>query len=181
MKKFIAVIILACMIGCIWVGFNIRRKVDSHYTTETRYMIASNTESYIAKLNPKIDPAIRKMIADQIDIECIDKNIPPEIVVSLIYRESEFKPWAISKDKAGRPLAHGLMQINPRAHNLKQYSENDLCRIDVNIREGCRILRGYIDTSENMKQALGRYVGSQEFKSYQRDILSTSAELFAMK
>jgi hypothetical protein len=180
MKKVLAVIVLAMMVGCAWAGFQVRQKVNSWEVDEEKYVVASNTVAYISKLNPRIDPSIVKIIADRIDVECLEQGIPPEIVVALINRESGFKPWAVSVDKAGKPLAFGLMQINPRAHNFHSIAQNDLCRIDINIREGCRILKGYMGTSENIKQALGKYVGSGKFVSYQRDILSTSAELFAM-
>jgi hypothetical protein len=172
------------MAGSVYVGFNIRKKVDSREVISTEWVVVSKTEDYIKIINPRIDPDIRKLIAKAVDEECVEFDLDPEVVVSLIQRESEFKPWAVSTDKkTGLPIAYGLMQIHYKVHTdvNSKYTINQICEIRNNIHEGCRILKGYITSTGDMNVALGKYVNSQGFSSYKKDILSQAAVLYAMR
>lgn len=82
-------------------------------------------------------------------------RLPPDLVLALIEVESRFDRWAVSP--AG---AVGLMQVMPfwpRELGL----QNQLVRIEPNIRMGCAILRFYLRVeNRNWSRALARYNGS---------------------
>jgi soluble lytic murein transglycosylase-like protein len=82
-------------------------------------------------------------------------RLPPDLVLALIEVESRFDRWAVSP--AG---AVGLMQVMPfwpRELGL----QNQLVRVEPNIRMGCEILRFYLRAeNRNWSRALARYNGS---------------------
>jgi hypothetical protein len=183
MKKFTFVVVaLGILCLCGFISTKIERKTKETEVIETRYVLDSQTANYISRLKPNMDPAIAQIIARAIDKECAEFNLDPEIVVSLIARESSFVPWAMSM-KNKKPCSYGLMMVYPGAHpDIKaKYTTAELCTISVNVHEGCRILASYRAISQSMDEALGRYVGSQGFKSYKRDILANAAELYASR
>jgi soluble lytic murein transglycosylase-like protein len=82
-------------------------------------------------------------------------QLPPDLVLALIEVESRFDPWAVSP--AG---AVGLMQVMP-FWPRELGVQNQLVRIESNIRMGCEILRFYLRAeNRNWTRALARYNGS---------------------
>jgi len=142
------------------------------------YVLDTRTAEYIRYLRPDIDPGMVELIAQAVDMACLEHGLDTELVVALIARESSFLPWAKSKADCV-----GLMQINPRAHRdkCKGFSGVELYHIPVNVGIGCAILREYMDRSKSLDEALGRYMGCQGAVSYKRDILATAAELYARR
>ena len=180
--EIIAFVVLVSFISISLV----HKHMVSKEKARSQYVIpVSKTPIYIEKMNPRIDPAIRKLISDAVDEGCKTYNLDPEMVVSLIHRESQFKPWAMSFDeKTKKPIAYGLMQIHYKVHDDIQarYSINQICEIRTNVLEGCRILHQYIASANgDINIALGRYVNSQGFTSYKKDILSQAAIFYAMR
>lgn len=181
----IVCIIVSLMIlcGAVW-GYS-KVKGDGDDKSEATYVVDSRTAKYIDVLKPGIDPSIRDRIANAIDSESFNLGIPPELICSLIKSESNFRPDAISyvtKGRQKKPCAYGLMQVNPDAHPEIhwQYSLSDLCNIETNIHEGCRLLKIELNRSSTHHEALGRYVGSQAWKDYKIEILSNTSKLYAM-
>jgi len=83
-------------------------------------------------------------------------DLPVSALVAVMETESEFKPTAVSKRGA-----RGLMQVNP-AIWAKPFNvtKSDLHDIDTGIDIGSKILRIYLDESDqDMKKALYKYVG----------------------
>jgi soluble lytic murein transglycosylase-like protein len=81
--------------------------------------------------------------------------LPPDLVLAMIDVESRFDPWAVSP--AG---AVGLMQVMP-FWPRQLGVQNQLVRIEPNIRMGCQILRFYLREEHlNWARALARYNGS---------------------
>jgi|GEM_PF-1761805 len=167
---FIGILVAGALYG--------QRLYSAGQDEQATYAPASCTESYIEILRPDIDPNIRAIIAESIDRWCLEYDLPQEIVVSLIARESSFLPWAKS-----RKDCLGLMQINPKAHpeKVRGYSAAELYHIDINVKIGCLILQQYLRASNSLGDALGRYVGSQGMKEYKRDIMSMAAELYSYR
>src|ERR1700730_15030961 len=87
--------------------------------------------------------------------------LPPDLVLALIEVESRFDPWAVSP--AG---AVGLMQVMPFwPRGLRV--QNQLVRVESNIRMGCEILRFYLRAeNHNWSRALARYNGSVGRSTY---------------
>ena len=138
----------------------------------------------IDALKTGIEPAMKARIAAIVDTECRDQGVPVELVLSLIARESEFKPDAVSKKNGGN-CAYGLMQVNPgtAAHPklLWQYSLTQLMEPEINVHEGVKILKEYLGRSKTTAEALGRYCGSQGagMSEYKLTILSNTVRLMS--
>jgi soluble lytic murein transglycosylase-like protein len=82
-------------------------------------------------------------------------QLPPDLVLALIEVESRFDRWAVSS--AG---AVGLMQVMP-FWPRQLGVQNQLVRVEPNIRMGCEILRYYLRVeNRNWSRALARYNGS---------------------
>ncbi|GAC1303735.1 MAG: lytic transglycosylase domain-containing protein [Steroidobacteraceae bacterium] len=82
-------------------------------------------------------------------------QLPPDLLLALIEVESRFDRWAVSP--AG---AVGLMQVMP-FWPRQLGVQNQLVRVEPNIRMGCEILRYYLRAeNRNWPRALARYNGS---------------------
>ena len=140
------------------------------------------TEQMIDALKP-IAPELRARIAAIVDTECRSQGVPVELVLSLIARESGFRPDAVSK-KDGGNCAYGLMQVNPgtAAHPklLWQYSLTQLMEPEINVHEGVKILKEYLGRSKTTAEALGRYCGAiSGMSEYKLTILSNTVRLMS--
>ncbi len=123
----------------------------------------------IQRLKPLLDPSIVHEIDKAIMKYSAWYKIPPELVVHVMKRESNFNTRAFS------PVgAVGLMQIFPKWHLDKMEEmgilHEEVYHIDNNIRLGCWILREYIDSTGTIDKALTKYVGGKHDR-YIRDIL----------
>ncbi len=134
-------------------------------------------ERRIEELQPRLDPTVRAKIARAVLRESAQFGLSPSLVLHLIYRETlpAFNP--MSRSKSG---AVGLMQIMFDVHKksisgLEELGKEGLYAIDENVHYGCWILRGYIDKSKSLEEALKRYVGGDHDR-YVRDIFRAMAE-----
>lgn len=83
-------------------------------------------------------------------------ELPPELVLAVIDVESRFDKFAISH--AG---ALGLMQIMPFWLDEIGRPDDNLFRIETNLRYGCAILKHYLERENgDLGKALARYNGS---------------------
>jgi soluble lytic murein transglycosylase len=88
-----------------------------------------------------------------------EKDVPPDLIAAVIYRESKFR------DQTSSAGARGLMQITPetavhiaREHQGDEFETDDLSDPDINIRYGTRYLRDLLDRYEgNQVAALAAY------------------------
>ena len=88
-------------------------------------------------------------------------QLPPDLVLALIEVESRFDAYAVSP--AG---AVGLMQVMP-FWPRQLGVQNQLVRVEPNIRMGCEILRYYLRVeNRNWSRALARYNGSVGRNTY---------------
>jgi len=88
-------------------------------------------------------------------------QLPPDLVLALIEVESRFDRWAVSP--AG---AVGLMQVMP-FWPRQLGVQNQLVKVEPNIRMGCEILRYYLRVeNRNWPRALARYNGSVGRNTY---------------
>lgn len=98
----------------------------------------------------------RKAFLTTVYYEAIRAGLDPELVLSIIQIESNFKKYAISS--AG---ALGYMQVMPFWVGVIGTPEHNLFHLRVNLRYGCTILRHYLDLEQgDYFRALGRYNGS---------------------
>jgi LysM repeat protein len=116
-----------------------------------------NIKNYILTYYRTVAP----IIAEETAIHIIEKsnahNVPFVAVVAVTEVESHFNPFAISKKGA-----RGSMQVMPRywVKEFKLPNKYALHDIETNIDCGVRVLRQYLDdTDNNMRKALYKYVG----------------------
>jgi soluble lytic murein transglycosylase-like protein len=102
------------------------------------------------------DPEERVEILKLAHAEASKAELPPELVLAVIDVESNFDRFALSH--AG---ARGLMQVMPFWLDELGRPDDNLFRIDTNLRYGCTILRFYMDREKgDLIKALARYNGS---------------------
>ena len=102
------------------------------------------------------DPKERMEILKNVHREASRAALEPELVLSVIQVESNFKPFAISSVGA-----RGLMQIMPFWLKEIGHPNDNLFNIQTNLRFGCTILSYYLKIEKgNLFRALGRYNGS---------------------
>ncbi len=142
------------------------------------YYEFTNTEKIsasIGRLNPKVDPIMREIYAENIVKMAHKYGFPPQLIVSIIHRESSFNPTAVSSVDC-----LGLMQIHPvHVDKFKKLgiTLEEVPHINHNIQLGCMILREYLDGKKgNIKEALLRYVGGNH-QSYVTDILNMTTNM----
>ena len=108
------------------------------------------------------DPDERMEILTRVHYEAARVELPPELILAVIDVESNFDRYAISV--AG---ALGLMQVMPFWKDEIGRPDDNLNRIDTNLRYGCTILRFYLDKEDgDLRKALGRYNGSLGKRKY---------------
>lgn len=113
------------------------------------------------------DPDKRIEILTRVHYEASRAELPPELVLAVIEVESNFDPYAISV--AG---ALGLMQVMPFWKDEIGRPDDNLIRIDTNLRYGCTILKFYLDKENgDLRRALGRYNGSLGQRKYPNKVI----------
>ncbi|MDH3806357.1 MAG: transglycosylase SLT domain-containing protein [Gammaproteobacteria bacterium] len=113
------------------------------------------------------DPDERIEILTRIHYEASRVELPPELVLAVIEVESNFDPYAISV--AG---ALGLMQVMPFWREEIGRPNDNLIRVDTNLRYGCTILKFYLDKENgDLRRALGRYNGSLGKRKYPNKVI----------
>ncbi|WP_047013440.1 lytic transglycosylase domain-containing protein [Spongiibacter sp. IMCC21906] len=95
-------------------------------------------------------------------------KLDPELVLALIEVESNFDRFAVSS--AG---AQGLMQVMPFWKAEIGRSDDNLSKVETNLRYGCQILQFYINKEKGgLFRALARYNGSLGKSWYPERVLS---------
>ena len=113
------------------------------------------------------DPKERMEILTRVHYEAARVDLPPELILAVIDVESNFDRYAISV--AG---ALGLMQVMPFWKDEIGRPDDNLNRIDTNLRYGCTILRYYLDKENgDLRRALGRYNGSLGKRKYPNKVV----------
>lgn len=113
------------------------------------------------------DPDERIRILTRVHYEASRADLAPELVLALIEVESNFDTYAVSR--AG---ALGLMQIMPFWKKEIGRPDDNLIRLDTNLRYGCTILKFYLDKEKgDLRRALGRYNGSLGRRKYPNKVI----------
>jgi soluble lytic murein transglycosylase-like protein len=108
------------------------------------------------------DPDERIELLTRVHYEASRAELPPELVLAVIEVESNFDRYAISV--AG---ALGLMQVMPFWREEIGRPDDNLIRVDTNLRYGCTILKFYLGKEKgDLRRALGRYNGSLGKREY---------------
>lgn len=118
------------------------------------------------------DPGERMRILTRVHYESSIAGLEPELVLAVIEVESNFDTYAISV--AG---ALGLMQVMPFWKDEIGRPDDNLIRLETNLRYGCTILKYYLDKEGgDLRRALGRYNGSLGHRKYPNKVIDKLSE-----
>lgn len=113
------------------------------------------------------DPDERMRILTRVHYEASIADLEPELVLAVIDVESNFDIYAVSV--AG---ALGLMQIMPFWKDEIGRPDDNLIKLETNLRYGCTILKYYLNKENgDLRRALGRYNGSLGRRKYPNKVI----------
>ena len=102
-----------------------------------------------------------------VHFEAIRAKLDPQLVLSVIQVESNFRKYAVS-----RSGARGYMQVMPFWVGLIGRPGDNLFSLRNNLRYGCVILKYYLDAEKgNLHRALARYNGSLGKSDYSNMVI----------
>jgi soluble lytic murein transglycosylase-like protein len=114
----------------------------------------------------------RMRILTRVHYEASLAGLEPELVLAVIDVESNFDSYAVSV--AG---ALGLMQVMPFWRNEIGRPDDNLIRLETNLRYGCTILKFYLDKEKgDLRKALSRYNGSVGKRDYPNKVVRKLSE-----
>lgn len=118
------------------------------------------------------NPDERMRILTRVHYEASLVDLAPELVLAVIDVESNFDPYAVSH--AG---ALGLMQVMPFWRKEIGRPDDNLIRLETNLRYGCTILKFYLDKEKgDLRKALSRYNGSVGKRTYPNKVIKKLSE-----
>jgi soluble lytic murein transglycosylase-like protein len=134
--------------------------------TEDAYRWLFEMSRRLAKRVP--DRAARVQLLRTVHYEATRAGLDPQLVLSIIEVESDFRKYAVS-----RSGARGYMQVMPFWRKQIGRASDNLFHMRTNLRYGCVILRHYLDIEKgDPERALGRYNGDLETRKYARRVVS---------
>ena len=139
----------------------LRRELREAVNSASSFQDRFDAEVWLVDMSGRTDRWLednqrRMEILKLVHQEATRQGLSPEIVLALIQVESGFDRFAISS--AG---AQGLMQVMPFWKNEIGRPEDNLTKMDTNLRYGTTILSYYLEKEDgNLTRALARYNGS---------------------
>lgn len=113
------------------------------------------------------DRKLRMQILRSVYQQAHRQHVDPALVLAVIEVESGFDPYAVS-----RVGAQGLMQVMPFWKRELGRSEDNLIKVDTNIRYGTAILSYYLQGADgDLVRALSSYNGSNGALDYPERVL----------
>ena len=118
-------------------------------------------QKFVARNGERMYPRLSREIVGSAINYSEKYDLPPILVLAIAETESEFYPFALSKQNA-----KGLMQINPDANQRLLLQEGifkepaDIFDPERNIEAGCFLLRRFINESPDLNTALDKYLGA---------------------
>lgn len=124
--------------------YEINKFIELSYDTEMINYIYDIYNNNIKNYN------ITKKIID----ECIKENIPINVIIAIVWVESNFKPYAINYNKNSYDI--GLFQLNTNVY--KKYNYYDLYDINLNIKLGIKHFKEELEFfNKNIELAILSY------------------------
>ena len=169
-----ALIIFSFIIFTIYFGKNSQANITEEITVEKIIYVPQDNTPVLKEVFRELVPNLDQVILDAILVNTIkyakEYILPKTLILAIIERESKFNPLAVSPKGAA-----GLMQVMLKVHQDKlaelEINNAQAMHIANNIRLGCMILREYLDDTNDIKQALKKYVGGVH-TTYYTDVLS---------
>jgi len=130
----------------------------------------------IATIQPWVgDDYEAKTIAHWVYLYSKKQQLSPELILGVIAVESQFDHFAVSNVGA-----IGLMQVMPFWKKELGSVDDNLLKIETNVRYGCAIIRHYVDRYETLDRALGAYNGSLGKMKYPNKVFSKMKQFKAI-
>lgn len=148
-------------------------EINDKPVTHQEYIRLATDNAWLEAMNNRLkmfkpDPRKRKAFLRTVYYEATRAGVDPQLVLSIIQVESDFRKYAISQ--AG---AKGYMQIMPFWVDTIGNENHNLFHLRVNLRYGCMILRHYLNKENgDYFRALGRYNGSLGHAAYPQMVVS---------
>jgi len=139
----------------------LHRAISDSAVTGTSFESEQEARLWVGEMSNRLrqrisDPIERVDFLRTVHYEARRAGLDPQLVLSVIQVESNFRKYAVST--AG---ARGYMQVMPFWVGLIGVPDHNLFHMRLNLRYGCVILRHYLDIEKgNLFRALGRYNGS---------------------
>jgi len=131
----------------------------------------------VATIRPWVgDEHEAKTIAHWAYIYSKKQHLSPELVLGVIAVESQFDHFAVSNVGAV-----GLMQVMPFWKKELGTPNDNLLRIETNVRYGCFIIRHYINRYKTLDRALGAYNGSLGRMKYPNKVYAKMKQFKAVQ
>lgn len=131
--------------GLVTLGDESRALADSLLDVRAAVRAHASEESLFLKaliLKPSLNHALARRIAASVQQECMLSGQDPNLVLSVIFVESDFNPRAVSSVGA-----QGLMQVMPLWKKVLEVE--DLSHPETSIHAGVQILRHYQQLYDN--------------------------------
>lgn len=117
------------------------------------------------------NPLERVTLLTRVHYEATRVDLPPELILAVIEVASNFDKYAVSDDGA-----MGLMQVMPSWKDEIGRPDDNLFRVDTNLRYGCTMLRNYLDAEDgDLRRALALYYGTLERGAYPDEVIDKLA------
>jgi len=177
---FFMLVILIIAVGMVGYLFGTKAGVSEGVSEPVSIVIVQEDPikiiaSLIQSKQSKIDPVIALEIAKAVKLSADEFQLPYAFVISVIDKESKFKPISISSKNC-----KGLMQIHKKYHEdkLKKFNikGDELFYIYNNVRVGCAIFREYYNATGSITKTLAKYYGTSD-TNYSYAILASFADL----
>lgn len=135
----------------------LREAVNSAHSFDDRFDAEVWLVDMSGRTNRWLENDQRRMeILQLVHREATRQDLSPEIVLAVIQVESGFDRFAISSMGA-----QGLMQVMPFWKDEIGRPDDNLTRVDTNLRYGTTILSYYLEKEDgDLSRALARYNGS---------------------
>ena len=175
-------ILKTLLVLTIFVSYNVLAQQTPDPELREALRVAANTadsfddrfsaEVWLADMSGRLerqvpDPDERMRILTRVHYEASIAGLEPELVLAVIEVESNFDTYAVSV--AG---ALGLMQIMPFWKDEIGRPDDNLIKLETNLRYGCTILKYYLNKEDgDLRRALGRYNGSLGRRKYPNKVI----------
>ena len=139
----------------------LNRSISDQATPVLAFANEAEARHWLTAMSQRLAPRLadrlqREEFLVSVHYEAKRAGLDPQLVLSVIQVESNFRKYAVSR--AG---ARGYMQVMPFWVRLIGREDDNLFHLRTNLRFGCVILRHYLDQENgDLYRALGRYNGS---------------------
>lgn len=155
------------------VRASLHRSVADQASPKHAFLAQEEGAAWLLQMSRRLETQIpnveeRDKFLTTVYYEATRAGLDPQMVLGVIYVESRFRKYAVSR--AG---ARGYMQVMPFWVELIGDEKQNLFSLRTNLRYGCTILRHYVDIERgDLYRALGRYNGSLGKSRYPNAVLS---------